>query len=159
MFWKRVKNTMLAACMGASPNKSDSTASTPHTTPGTVPHSTATVYSATSGPTTVMEKPENFSCRPKKMTRQAANTCRVKRRRSTSGTTVMARPTNTCRSGTTFTMPRYWRSARSGMMIDDAVSISCTQPKANAKSITAASTAQSRAVISRCVISKFSMAP
>ena len=43
MFWKRVKNTMLAACMGAPANSSDSTAAAPHATPGTVPHSAATV--------------------------------------------------------------------------------------------------------------------
>ena len=104
-----------------------------------------------------MEKPENLTCRPRKMTRHAANTGSGKRRRSTSGTTVMPRPTNTCRSGTTLTTPRYWRSARSGMMIDDAVSISCRQPTANAASATAASTSQSRVVMSRYVIRRLSM--
>ncbi len=58
MFWKRVKNTMLAACSAPSPTSRLSAEATPHAMPGTVPHSSATVYSATTGPTTETGMPE-----------------------------------------------------------------------------------------------------
>ena len=72
---------------------------------------------------------------------------------------VSASATNTDASGTTFTMPRYWRSARSGITMDEAVSMSCTQPNRNAAAVTAASIAQSFAVIGRLLTRKLSMPP
>ena len=99
----REEHHLLAACMGASPNSSDNTASTPHTTPGTVPAPPPPCASATSGPTTVVEKPKLQLQRPKNMTKRALNFGAKKAGSDGAACgTVMARPTNTCRSGTTF---------------------------------------------------------
>ena len=107
------------------------------------------VYTAITGPTTVKENPLNAFCNPRNDTKQNRNTGQGKRRRKTSGNVVMASATNTCTFGTTFTMPRYWRNARSGITIDEAVSMSCALPNKNASKATAASIPQSRGVIER----------
>ena len=142
---------------GASANSTPATARATATAASVRPRSQAMVYSATTGPTTVSEKPRNALCSPRNVMSTNRNTGHGNRLRAASGSVVSASATNTDVSGTTFTMPRYWRNSRSGITMDEAVSMSCPQPNRNAASITATSTAQSLGAIGRLFTRKFSM--
>ena len=150
---------MLAVAAWASANRRPATARSTAATVSARPRSLAMVYRATTGPTMVSENPLNAFCKPRNDTRQNRNTGHGNLRRTTSGNVVTASATNTCTLGTTFTMPRYWRSARSGITMDEAANMSCTQPNRNAAAVTATSNPQSLGPIGRLFIRKVSMTP
>ena len=103
------------------------------------------------------EKPLNAFCNPMKATKVNRNTGHGNRRRTASGNVVRASATNTEVLGTTFTMPKYCRMAKSGITMEDAASMSWPHPIRNAIAATAASTPQSFGVIARLFTRKLSM--